>query len=191
MVRARADHDIDAEGATVLNAYIGEVSPVGVAVTARIRDAIEIVSNADAARWQRMIGDSNTVETGRVKRWLTDALMNDGDSPRIDPRIERVIRILRRHPLDTRTTSALHLSRVAGLSPSRFTHLFTESMRIPLRPYLRWLRLQRAAREIVSGRTATQAAHVAGFADAAHLTRTFRRMVGATPRDLSRRAPDA
>jgi AraC-like DNA-binding protein len=56
-----------------------------------------------------------------------------------------------------------------------------------LRPYLRWLRLQRAARELVSGRSVTQAAQVAGFADAARLTRTFRRMLGATPLALNRR----
>jgi len=60
-------------------------------------------------------------------------------------------------------------------------------MGTPLRPYVRWLRLQHAARELVSGRSVTQAAHVAGFADAAHLTRTFRRMLGATPRVLIRR----
>lgn len=82
----------------------------------------------------------------------------------------------------------VNLSTIAGLSPSRFAHVFTESMGTPLRPFMRWLRLRRAARELVSGRSATHAAHVAGFADAAHLTRTFRRMLGGTPRILIRRA---
>jgi AraC-like DNA-binding protein len=43
------------------------------------------------------------------------------------------------------------------------------------------MRLQRAVDAISKGLTATDAAHAAGFADAAHLTRTFRRMMGIAP----------
>jgi len=101
-----------------------------------------------------------------------------------------VLRRLREHPLDTASTSLARLAAIARLSPSRFAHVFSESLGIPLRPYLRWLRLQRATGALAGGRTITQAAYIAGFADAAHLTRTFRRMLGTTPRDLIRRAPD-
>ena len=64
-------------------------------------------------------------------------------------------------------------------------HVFTESVGIPLRRYLSWLRVQRAVRLIVAGASATEAAHIAGFADASHLTRTFRRTLGQTPRELA------
>src|SRR5262249_56048786 len=77
---------------------------------------------------------------------------------------------------------------VAGmgcLSPSRFMHAFTESVGVPVRPYILWLRLQRAACDLKDGASVTSAAHRAGFSDAAHLTRTFRRMLGATPSDLA------
>jgi AraC-like DNA-binding protein len=37
----------------------------------------------------------------------------------------------------------------------------------------------------MDGATISQAAHCAGFADAAHLTRTFRRMLGTTPSDIA------
>ena len=63
-------------------------------------------------------------------------------------------------------------------------HVFTASIGIPLRPYLGWLRFQRAARAIVSGIPLTDAAMAAGFADAAHMTRTFRRMFGVPPSAL-------
>jgi AraC-like DNA-binding protein len=73
------------------------------------------------------------------------------------------------------------------LSPSRFMHVFTESVGVPVRPYILWLRLQRAACDLMTGTSVTSAAHNAGFSDAAHLTRTFRRMLGTTPTDLALR----
>jgi AraC-like DNA-binding protein len=77
------------------------------------------------------------------------------------------------------------LAGIAALSPSRFMHAFTESIGVPVRPYILWLRLQRAACDLMNGATVTNAAHRAGFSDAAHLTRTVRRMLGATPSDLA------
>ncbi len=63
-------------------------------------------------------------------------------------------------------------------------HAFTSSIGIPLRPYLGWLRLQRAAGAIVSNQPLADAAQAAGFADAAHMTRTFQRMFGIPPSAL-------
>jgi AraC-like DNA-binding protein len=188
VVKPNADHEIDATGAFVLIGFISEESPLGRAVVARVGSTIAMVSNADAATWRRALGDATTLNSERVERWMASSLMGDRRPLPVDPRVERVMRMLGRHSLDTRTTSLLELSRVAGLSPSRFAHVFSESMGTPLRPYMRWLRLQRAARELVMGRSVTQAAHVAGFSDAAHLTRTFRRTLGATPRELIQRA---
>ena len=65
-------------------------------------------------------------------------------------------------------------------------HVFTESTGIPLRPYVLWLRVQCAACALTSGYTVTDAAHLAGFSDAAHLVRSMRRNLGMTPRDLMR-----
>ena len=73
------------------------------------------------------------------------------------------------------------------LSPSRFLHLFTTSVGVPLRPYVLWLRLQCGARELARGRSVADAACAAGFSDAAHFTRTFRRMLRATPRQVMSR----
>jgi len=189
VVTPNADHEIDGTGAFVVIGFIGAESLLGKTLVERTRSTIGIVSNADAARWRAALGDATTLNSARVERWMASTLMaGNGSSSRVHPGVERVMRMLGRHSLDSRTTSLAALAEVAGLSPSRFAHVFTEAIGVPLRPYKRWLRLQRAARELVMGRTVTQAAHVAGFADAAHLTRTFRRTLGATPRELIRRA---
>jgi len=49
---------------------------------------------------------------------------------------------------------------------------------------LAWLRVQQAAIEIVSGNSLSDAALAAGFSDAAHMSRTFRRMLGIPPSSL-------
>jgi len=41
--------------------------------------------------------------------------------------------------------------------------------------------MERAVTSAFQGRSWTEAAHEAGFADAAHLTRTCRRMIGLAP----------
>ena len=191
VVKAGADHEIDGRGALVLMGFIGAASALGAGVAARLHSAIGIVSRAEAASWRRALGDPATLDGARVRRWLATALTEHVPRRRAHPRVDHVMHTLRDRPLETRATSLARLSGVAGLSPSRFAHVFRESMGVPLRPYMRWLRLQRAAHELVSGRSVTEAAHVAGFADAAHLTRTFRRMLGATPRMLIERAPAA
>lgn len=186
VVKANAEHETDASGSFVLHGFIAAESPLGAAVTTHRHSDTAIVSTLEAAQWLRALADPKTLDSGRVKRWVS-TLMRDGVPRPADPRVDRVIAMLQRHALDTHSTSLAQLSRIAGLSPSRFAHLFTESAGIPLRPYLRWLRLQRAARELMSGSTVTQAAHIASFADAAHLTRTFRRMLGIAPSALIRR----
>jgi AraC-like DNA-binding protein len=188
VVKADVHHEIDASGSFVVMGFIDASSALGVAVTAHLRAPVEIVSNTEVVRWRQALGDSKALDATRVRKWVTSTLMLNSMSTEVDRRVEHVIRMLRERPLDTRATSLTQLSRLAGLSPSRFAHVFTESMGVPVRPYMRWLRLQRAARELVTGHSVTHAAHVAGFADAAHLTRTFRRMVGARPRDLVERA---
>jgi AraC-like DNA-binding protein len=107
--------------------------------------------------------------------------------PRIHPGVRRVLTYLDQHELDRSNASLKRLAQIAALSPSRLMHVFTISLGIPLRPYVSWLRVQRAAWAIASGHTVTEAAHSACFADAPHLTRTFRRTLGITPRGLARR----
>jgi len=85
--------------------------------------------------------------------------------------------------LPDRLTTA-HLAKQVGLSESRFLHRFRDHTGLPLRPYLRWRRLLTAMTQVMAGHSLTDAAVGAGFADAAHFTRTFRRHFGIAPRTL-------
>ena len=82
--------------------------------------------------------------------------------------------------------SGTELAARVGISPSRLTHLFTEQVGIPLRRYVLWSRLRIAITRVQSGDDLTGAAHGAGFADSAHLSRTTREMFGLAPSVLSR-----
>ncbi len=97
-----------------------------------------------------------------------------------------------------RVRGAITLSDVAAsaaLSPGRFRHLFVRETGAAFRPYVLWLRLNVAIECSMRGGSWTEAAHEAGFADSAHLSRTFKRMFGMNPATLmlqrSPRAPGA
>lgn len=104
-----------------------------------------------------------------------------GDALRVPrrPVDERLLRAL--EALESGVTVA-SAANAAGLSEGRFTHLMTEALGAPPREWRAWLRLRRAiGHATLDGHSLTRAAHDAGFADAAHLTRTTRRMLGVAP----------
>lgn len=78
---------------------------------------------------------------------------------------------------------AVDVASTLNLSQGRFLHLFKEQMGIAWRPYLLWRRMLCAVALLISGKSATEAAHVAGFSDSAHLSRSFRSMFGLSIRD--------
>jgi len=80
---------------------------------------------------------------------------------------------------------ASEVAQSLALSESRFLHLFSEELGIPWRPYLLWCRMICAVRAILNGYSATDAAHLAGFSDSAHLSRTFRKTFGMTIRQAN------
>jgi len=106
----------------------------------------------------------------------------------IEPVIATDERILRATShIRTHLDADLTLEDVAGiayLSPSRFRHLFVSETGMALRPYILWRRFLRVWELLAGGTSLSAAAHAAGFADAAHLTRTSRRMFGFPPSAL-------
>lgn len=106
------------------------------------------------------------------------------DSQGIDPRVLQSIEWIR----SGRESGFLvkDLAAEVDLSESRFSHIFSEHVRVPVRRYLLWLRLRDVLHLLASAGSLTEAAHSAGFSDSAHLSRTFRSALGIAPTDLIR-----
>jgi AraC-like DNA-binding protein len=141
-----------------------------------------VLSGAVLERWRRTLGEDAPLGSSSVHRWIRSEFRPA--ARRMHPRMFRVLHYLRNANLDGRQMSLSRAADIAQLSPSRLMHVFTESVGIPIRPYLLCLRVRRAAAALGSGEKVTQAAYTSGFADAAHLTRTFRSVLGITPGQL-------
>lgn len=98
-----------------------------------------------------------------------------------DERFEAILSALLESVTNFGAVNRAALAKLAGLSSGRFSHWFVEKAGLPLRRYRKWLRLIIAIEHASHGGNLTQAAHAAGFADAAHFSRTFREMFGINP----------
>ena len=180
-------HEIDAIGADVLLVFIDPESEVGAALVPVVGAHARVIAPAEHAAIDRSASPLAIMAAGggAWTRALVAALGGPAvAAPRaIHPRVRRLLRLLPTLPADA-DTSLTALARAVDLSPGRLMHAFTTSIGLPLRPYLAWLRLQRAAAALSTGAALSDAAYAAGFADAAHMTRAFRKMFGTTPSAL-------
>ncbi len=185
-----ATHAIDARGAQILLVFLDPESEAGAALAARMGGAaFRLISRVECAALAR-VADPGAIMRAEGREWTRRALETLGEGEEVaprrppHPRVGKVLRLLRAGAAAGGDTSLSALAGAVSLSPGRLMHVFTQSIGIPLRPYLAWLKLQRAAGAIVSGAALSDAAAAAGFSDAAHMTRTFRRMFGVAPSAL-------
>src|SRR6266568_102726 len=179
MIRPDAVHAVDARTGTVLIAFVEAESELGAVLCERIAGDIACVERRQVASWRETLGAPPS--NAGVQRWVDGFLQHRRSSVPVDLRVRRVLTHVRERLGTPRDLSLKALAAIAGVSRSRFMHIFTAAVGVPLRPYILWLRLQRAVFEMIDGASISAAAHRAGFSDAAHLSRTCRRMLGATP----------
>ncbi|UQA56394.1 helix-turn-helix domain-containing protein [Polyangium aurulentum] len=96
----------------------------------------------------------------------------------LDRRVARALEVLRDPDADREIVLAQ-----AGLSSAHLQALFVRDVGLPIRTFRLWRRLLRAL-GASARHDATSAAHLAGFADLAHFSRTCRRMLGYSPTEL-------
>ncbi len=89
----------------------------------------------------------------------------------------------------TRTFTVRMLAREAGLSPSRFAHLFKQEIGEPVIAYINRLRIREAARLLESeGLSVKAAAQAVGFHSPFYFSRIFRRFYLMDPSSFRRHA---
>lgn len=182
-------HAIDAEGRATLLVFLDPESEAGSSLRAALADEdVRLLSTVQRDALVQGADPLAIMTTRFGDEWTRRAVALLGGEQRsakrrMHPRVRKALTILRANP-ESDDAALTALANAVGLSPGRLMHAFTQSLGIPLRPYLQWLKVQRAAGAIVAGVPLSEAAHAAGFADAAHMSRTFRRMFGISPSGL-------
>jgi AraC family transcriptional regulator len=193
LIPSRATHSIDVNACDMsVVLFIEPETPEGRALTARLHGAPELLDAgavADAAArlahaWR--VERSHDAVAAVCMQLLQDVSRTAARAPS-DPRVLAAVETIRQR-VDRPVTLA-EVARAAQLSPERFRHLFVEQTGMPLRTYVLWRRLLHVWTLLMNGETLSGAAHAAGFADSAHLSRTARTMFGLPPSVLQMNGP--
>lgn len=127
----------------------------------------------------------NCQEAFQVAVNFLDTLLKVNESShRPDHRISQITKYIQENLCES--LSANTLARLVFLSEDRFLHLFKEQLGLPLRQFILYQRMLFATREFLGGKSLTEAAHIAGFSDSAHFSRTFYDMNGIQPSKMAR-----
>jgi AraC-like DNA-binding protein len=184
LVRPGASHEFRAPGQRVVNILFEPETALGRALLERFGGAsiVPLRTHVDelAAAFDAGADDDELIDESIA--FLSRLAGTDRPQSPTDRRILKAIDWIARH-VDEPLVLA-DAAGVAGLSESRFRHLFVAETGIAFRPYVLWTRLNRALELGFGGASWTEAAYATGFADSAHLTRTCRRMYGLFPTSL-------
>jgi AraC-like DNA-binding protein len=183
-------HCLDGCDTTVATLFVEPNSIPGAALRKRF-DGFEVAllsdEESDACAVQLRIEYLSGASDLRLAQFARAAICRvAGDplaAPRSDPRITSALEWMRQ-----RLATPMRLQDVAAavhLSPGRFRHLFVAQTGTSFRAWLLWARAEHAIAAARHGMSWTDASLHAGFADAAHFTRTCRRVFGIAPSMLA------
>ncbi|GHG86801.1 helix-turn-helix transcriptional regulator [Pseudodonghicola xiamenensis] len=105
------------------------------------------------------------------------------ETRRIDPRIERALALFETD-LGEAELAADACALQAGLSTSRFLHLFKEETGASFRNMRMWKRARRFLQHAVEDSTLTEVALDLGYPDSSHFSHSIRRTYGLKPRSI-------
>lgn len=193
LIPSRATHTIDVSGCDMsLVLFIEPETPAGKALSARLQGRLELLDAGTVSaalhrldRAWRVEASYDAVRAACMQ--LVQQISQTAPREPSDPRVLAAIEYIRQRV--DQPVSLTEAAKAANLSPERFRHLFVEETGMPLRTYLLWRRLLHVWTLLMNGATLAGAAHAAGFADSAHLSRTARTMFGLPPSALQMNGP--
>ncbi|MFJ9414643.1 helix-turn-helix domain-containing protein [Streptomyces sp. NPDC101227] len=171
LIRPRVPHRIEAHGRRMTFCYVEPGSAAERACVAALGAGTEPVT----------VSADGTVDAMRLVRLCAQPDRSERPDT-LDPRIREAVRQLLWEP--ELPDGAREFAAVAGLSASRFLHLFREQTGTSFRRYRLWARMLRAGRALLVHGTLTEAAAAAGFASPSHFSSSFHATFGLRPSRL-------
>ncbi len=173
-------HRIEPADEEIILAYLEPTSTIGAAVQ-NILGSISIVAPLPDDFLVRELRNAIAEGASQKAESLLSQLFGNvtpagGHTP--DPRLAALVRS---SAFDGVPPTLAAAAQRIGLSPSRFSHLFSAEMGIAYRAFVKWRKLLATLDSVSRGADLTQAAHAGGFADSAHFSRTFKDIFGLTP----------
>ena len=117
-----------------------------------------------------------------ITRQYVYGLIAQEEAAATDEKIQKVMRLLEEKKDETLKVE--DLAAEVQLSPGQLTHLFKKQIGIPIRKYILWTRILLALQKVFETKDLREAALYAGFSDAPHFNRTFRKMFGLYPSSI-------
>ena len=183
IIAADVPHRFSTSAASIALLYLEPQGSVGRALQGRLLTEPAFATSAAARLAALPRPPFETCEAAEAHRWgdrIVELLGGaSAAAPVLHPAVRKALELL-----ETSGAAGPRLDALAarvGVSGTRLTHLFSAQVGLPVRKYVLWLRLKRAAEAAIGGASLTEAAYAAGFADGAHLSRTFRAMFGTSP----------
>ena len=187
ILNGEAGHELDGQGHGQANFYVEPDSPLGRTLEAKflngklwgplpeaplapLRKKLQNLAKkpAPSAQAYALYGQVAEVLAG------VEAVHS-----KLDERVLKALAVF--DGLEEKKISAAALAKRVFLSESRLSHLFQEQLGLPIRRYLLWLKVLDACGRVNTDANITEAAHAAGFTDAAHFTHTARQLLGISP----------
>jgi AraC-like DNA-binding protein len=177
LIPPRLTHQLTCHGGGLVSCYLEPTSDRADAARHKFSDwhgAIG-VGHVDQERMQFTPNDDES-----ASHWLD--LAAPAAQRTIDPRVAAAARRIRDDP--AATIPSRELATEAGLSESRFLHLFRDELGTSMRRYRLWVRLTHAGAAMAAGDNLTTAAMKAGFASPSHLADRFKTTFGLSASQL-------
>ena len=187
ILNGEAEHELDGQGHGQANFYVEPDSPLGRTLQAKYLPGKvwgQLPEAALAPMRKKLLGLARKPAPapqayalyGQVAEILAGV---EAATTVLDPRVAKALAVFA--GLEHKKISASALAKQVFLSESRLSHLFQEQLGLPIRRYLLWLKVLDACARVNSSANITEAAHAAGFTDAAHFTHTARQLLGISP----------
>jgi len=180
-------HQLDCGGAMLAHLFVEmplRQQAIGTVMPAQYHALPQFASIRGALDAARRDGICMESAVQAAEQWIACALPQAHSPSGCDARIAAVLEWIAAHPGSEPSGAAL--AERVHLSESRFTHLFRQQTGMSLSRYLLWTRLLAGVAAIARGDSVTAAAHEAGFADLAHMSRSFRNTFGVMPSELQK-----